>query len=258
MATDVVESKTPARRRPRLRDAFRVGTLQAVLVLCGMIFIRRDVYLQGNVSSVFQHWQESWVVGAMFVDGLMRGAYGLGPYISPFRKRVLRLGLPIALFFYAASATLCTKLNVGALDYEWTRDAGVGIVGVSLVLNLLSSLSSPLFVRGDESCTVVTPGEGEEHDSPAIQPTQPDFSAEKFEVRGVWRFLRYPDRFSILVMLSGLTLALGTWVPLLGLPGLFVAFKWETSDLESFRISQFGDAYLNYRKTSCALLPFIY
>lgn len=258
MATEAVQSKPPATRRPRIRDAFRVGTLQAILVIGGMIFIRRDVYMQGNVASVFQHWQEAWVVGAMFVDGVMRGAYGLGPYVSPFRKRVLRLGLPIALFFYAASATLCTKLNVGALDYEWARNIGVGILGISLVLSLFSSLSLPLFVRGDESCTVVTPVDSDDADSSAIAPTLPDFSVEKFEVRGIWRFLRYPDRFSIMVMLAGLTLALGTWVPLLGLPGLFVAFKWETSDLESFRISQFGDAYLDYRKTSCALLPFIY
>ncbi len=295
METEAAPALAPPVRRPRVRVALRVGVAQVLLIIGGMIFIRRDVYLQGNVSSLLLHWQETWVCGAMFVDGIIRGAYGLGPYISPFRKRILRFGLPAALFFYSSCATLCIKLHVATLDYEWARDIGVAILGVALVINLLLSLRLPVFVRGAEASMVMTARDKDEfevdetNDSPiainepaeaasgeaasANEPSQiatsikPDITtnenvklepAEKFEVLGIWKYLRYPDRFAILLMLSGLSLAMGAWMPLLALPGLFVAFKWEIGDLESYRTSQFGEAYLNYRKTSWALLPFIY
>lgn len=245
--------KTSSRSRPNVRYALRVGLSQVLLMVCGMIFIRRDVYLQGNVSSIFQHWQEAWVCAAMGVDGIIRGAYGLGPVTSPFRKKILRWGLPIGLFLYSACGALCIKLHVGYLDYEWARNAGVAILSVSLLVNLLSALNRPCFVFGDGRDNAV-----EQSDSPGDESHEANVTEEKLEVRSVWRYVRYPDRFAIMIMLAGLALSMGTWVPLLALPGLFVAFKWEIGDLESYRLTRYKDQYLEYRKTSKALIPFIY
>jgi protein-S-isoprenylcysteine O-methyltransferase Ste14 len=53
-------------------------------------------------------------------------------------------------------------------------------------------------------------------------------------------------------------MTLSAWLPLLTLPGLVVMFKWELSDVEEFRISQFGQKYLRYKEKSWLLIPYLY
>lgn len=239
------------KKGPRVRIAFRTGIAEFLLVICGLIFIRRDVYLQGNLGSVLQHWQEGWVCAAMLVDGIIRGAYSLNAEVSPLRKKVLKWGLPAGLFLYAACASLCIKLHIGTLDFELMRNAGVAILSVSLITSLIAGRQRPLFALQQDSKGTAT--------ASAPESITSDKSQQKpLEVKGIWRYVRYPDRFAILITLTGLSLALGTWVPLLALPGIFVAFKWDVHELEIDRVERFGESYTDYQKASKALIPFIY
>ena len=77
-------------------------------------------------------------------------------------------------------------------------------------------------------------------------------------LRGPWKFVRYPGRTAIFLELIGISITLCSWMPLLTLPGLLILFKWELADVEAFRLSQFGDAYIQYKKRSWFLLPFLY
>ncbi|MBY0357606.1 MAG: hypothetical protein K2W82_06360 [Candidatus Obscuribacterales bacterium] len=193
--------------------ALRGGFFEFVLVLAAMIFIRKEVYLHGEFSTLLLSTYEYAVLAICFLDGYIRGG-------NPFRLRVLRIILPVAFFFYVACAELSFKLNAAAIHLEWLRDSGLALMVISLVLSIWSRVT--------------------------VLPAGP------------WRWLRFPDYFAALLMLMGLTLGLGSWLPLFALPGFFVAGKWEAADLESFRISQMGDSYLEYRKRTWCLFPFIY
>lgn len=223
----------------------RIGVLEVILVLAGMVFVRREVYMRGQFSSLLLDWQDYALLVICFADGIVHGAFDLrGPahYVSPFRRKVLRLCLPAALFLYVSCAALSAKLNAAAVQVDWVRDLGLCVMVLALAFGIWARLTMPTFML--------------KSDAPDEQQT---FPAElKADVRGPWCWLRYPDRSAILLMLFGLSLAIGSWLPLLTLPGVFVVFKWELADLESFRISQIGAPYLAYRSSSWCLLPYIY
>jgi hypothetical protein len=83
-------------------------------------------------------------------------------------------------------------------------------------------------------------------------------SGEDIIPMGPWKTVRYPDRSAMLLELVGISMALSAWLPLLTLPGLIVALKWEISDLEAFRIRKLGEKYINYKKHTWFLIPYIY
>lgn len=206
-----------------MSKALRSGFFEFVLVFAGMIFIRREVYLHGEFSTLLLSAHEYAVLALSFFDGYIRGG-------NPFRLRILRISLPLAFFFYVACAELSFKLNAAAFHLEWLRDSGLALMVSSVLLAFWSRVSVPAFLKENEIASLTGP----------------------------WRWLRFPGYFASLLMLAGLSLALGSWLPLLSLPGFFVAFKWEAADLEAFRISQIGDSYLEYRKRTWCLFPFIY
>lgn len=84
------------------------------------------------------------------------------------------------------------------------------------------------------------------------------------QVSGVWsaggpyRLVRYPDAAGKLLALCGIPLCFNAWLPLLAVPGIVILLKWHISDQESYRISQLGEPYVQYRKHTWHFLPFVY
>ncbi len=83
-------------------------------------------------------------------------------------------------------------------------------------------------------------------------------SSTNINIIGPWKWIRYPDRTSILIELIGISLTLSAWMPLLTLPGLLILFKWETADIEESRVAELGESYRKYKKRTWFLIPFLY
>jgi len=121
---------------------FRFALIEVLVVLIGMVFVRREVYMGGHFGEMVLHWQEYALLGLSFIDGLVRGQTR-ALYSSPFRKKVLRYFLPFALFLYVACSSLCDKLNVGCIREEWFRDLGLFIMGGGVILLIVTQRTRP-------------------------------------------------------------------------------------------------------------------
>lgn len=120
----------------------RFALIEVLVVLIGMVFVRREVYMGGHFGEMVLHWQEYALLGLSFIDGLVRGQTR-ALYSSPFRKKVLRYFLPFALFLFVACSSLCDKLNVGCVREEWFRDLGLCIMGGGVILLIITQRTRP-------------------------------------------------------------------------------------------------------------------
>lgn len=300
-----------AKGKPGVAEALKFGLLELLIVLAGLVFVRKEVYLAGKFSAMILHWQEYAFLILMFADGILRGlgeVHGQGDYLSPFRKNYLRYVLPSTLFLFVSCSSLCDKLNAACIREEWWRDLGLVILCSGVGLSFWAQSTKPkeftaeivsLPSADDEDSAAGTTGsaspeeaqlnqESPAEESLAAEPgklteiaeanqsagapnepielensekeLEPNGAADSNDIAssGPWNLLRYPGRSSMLLELVGVSMALSAWMPLVTLPGLFVMFKWELADLEAFRISQFGSKYLNYRKRTWHLIPYIY
>jgi len=286
--------------------ALRIGLLELAIVLVGLIFVRKEIYLHGQFNAMFLQWQEYAILFLIFLDGACRGfAERLtnGKFLSPFRNRALRFLLPLTLFLFVACASLCDQVNWAAMHQQWWRDAGVLILasGVFLSIRELKTRPKGLEIAASDSAVFLLPksfvSEDPDQDSvtasnnahgsagvppafavPSSKKTDPSNNdapgnndaaiaavatanpASNADIvpEGPWKSVRYPDRSAILIELVGISMALAAWLPLLTLPGLIVAFKWEIADLEAFRIRKLGQKYINYAEETWFLIPYIY
>ena len=76
---------------------------------------------------------------------------------------------------------------------------------------------------------------------------------------GIYRRLRHPSYFGMIFSFIGLPLAFSSLIGvvcmlLLGIPAILFRISLE----ETFLVSEFKDEYLEYRKTSYKLIPFVY
>lgn len=81
----------------------------------------------------------------------------------------------------------------------------------------------------------------------------------KIKKEGFYRYLRHPSyAFSLLTSL-GLGLYLNNWLSLiLAFVPPFLAFTYRIKIEEQALVEQFGEEYIEYRKTTKKLIPFIY
>jgi protein-S-isoprenylcysteine O-methyltransferase Ste14 len=79
------------------------------------------------------------------------------------------------------------------------------------------------------------------------------------KTNGCYKYLRHPSYSAALVSFTGFGLALNNWFSLLmvTLPVFFV-FIVRIRIEEQVLIEKFGEAYLDYRKSTWAVIPFIY
>lgn len=81
----------------------------------------------------------------------------------------------------------------------------------------------------------------------------------KIKKEGFYKYLRHPSyAFSLLTSL-GLGLYLNNWLSLIfALVPPFLAFAYRIKVEEQALVEQFGEEYIQYRKTTKKLIPFIY
>jgi protein-S-isoprenylcysteine O-methyltransferase Ste14 len=156
-------------------------------------------------------------------------------------RRVLRLSgriaLPAGLFFfflYCASIALCQRLHMllitqsGIIPYDVVRIAGIAVIVAGCGLQLKAVLSS---FRGTET-------------------SQGDFSpSANFH-------LRHPVLLGWLLVLVGMPLAFGVWMPLVGIPGIYIVLRSWVCEQEEQLKELFGDSYTNFQRQTWRLIPF--
>lgn len=76
---------------------------------------------------------------------------------------------------------------------------------------------------------------------------------------GFYKYLRHPSYTFSLLSFLGLGLYLNNWISLmLAFIPVFLAFRYRIKTEERALIERFGSQYLEYRKTTKKLIPFIY
>lgn len=68
--------------------------------------------------------------------------------------------------------------------------------------------------------------------------------------------IRHPVFLGWLLVLTGTAMAFGTWFPLLALPGIYVAIKWQLRRYESEIRDKLGESFIDFERRTCLLLPF--
>lgn len=81
----------------------------------------------------------------------------------------------------------------------------------------------------------------------------------KLKKNGLYRYLRHPSYFAALLSFIGLGVSLNNWVSLLLLTiDITVVFIFRIKIEEKVLIEQFGSEYIEYKKSTSGLIPFIY
>ncbi|MGH9554143.1 MAG: methyltransferase family protein [Terriglobales bacterium] len=142
------------------------------------------------------------------------------------------IGALLFLFLYCSAIALCQRMFVGTLQsgaVDLCRAAGLLIVIAGCALQVkavLFAFAAPV------------------HDD---EPTR---------FCSVFR-IRHPVLLGWLIVMCGLPLAFGTWLPLLAIPGSIVALRWQIKLWEESLEKQFGERYTRFRSRTWRLLPFI-
>jgi len=228
-------------QQPNVGRALRFGLFQCLLVLLGILFVHREIWQLRTTTFSLSHWQDWAFLALSAIDGAITGAYATSArnvQHQPAYGRLIRWALPAFLVLFVACSALCERLNVGLfrVDSEIMRTLGILIILGGLAVRVSSQAAMPS----------------------ALAEDKPEEAAVMAFPRGPHKLLRHPDAAGQLLILLGIPLVFNSWIPLLALPGVIVLLKWHISDQEAFRISQIGEPYLEYRKGTWNLIPFIY
>ncbi|KAA5536495.1 isoprenylcysteine carboxylmethyltransferase family protein [Taibaiella lutea] len=81
----------------------------------------------------------------------------------------------------------------------------------------------------------------------------------KLKTDGFFKIVRHPSYFASLLSFIGFGLSLNNWLSLaVVFIMIFMAFSRRIQIEENVLINQFGDAYLDYKKRTKRIIPFIY
>jgi len=155
-------------------------------------------------------------------------------------RRRLRLLSMLFLALYVASCTLTHKLGILGVP---AATAGAfplilgGIISVAALAWILFC-----FLRSPSPYKAFGPVPDAENVKP---------------VRKLWP-LRHPVLLGVLILLIGIPPIFGAWIPLLAVPGAFIAMKWYAQTEEEHLLRKYGVGYRLYLESSKCLIPRIY
>ena len=80
----------------------------------------------------------------------------------------------------------------------------------------------------------------------------------KLVKNGPYKYVRHPRYLGIIVLLTGIPLLFDTWYPLLIVLFLIGILIWRIKDEEKLMLEEFENEWIQYKKETYALIPFIY
>lgn len=215
--------------------------LKSLMAVCisAILTIGPVAFIQGDFSKAFSQWQE---IGFYLISIIGGGiSVLLGFDLAPGEKeltqqRKIVWGAVVFMFLYVAASALCERLNVGMLEANFWRNAGITFVSVGSAIRLWA-----IAVLGTFHSVYV-----------AKQP------GHFVITKGPYHLIRHPSYLGLLIDLFGIPMVFGAWLPLLAMPGVFVLINWRIIDEEAFLIQEFGDEYQSYTKHTWRLIPKVY
>ena len=119
----------------------------------------------------------------------------------------------------------------------WLTEAGLVLIWVGVLLRLVVVISLGKFFTVNVTIK-------ENH---------------KLKKDGFYKFLRHPSYFMSLLSFIGFGISLNNWISLVFITiAILFAFGYRIRVEEKALIEQFGTEYLEYKKTTRGLIPFIY
>ena len=117
------------------------------------------------------------------------------------------------------------------------RYIGLGIILLGIILRIAAVLSLGKFFTVDVTIR-------EDH---------------KLKKDGVYKYLRHPSYFASLLSFIGFGLSINSWPGLiLIVVAVMAVFIFRIKIEEKILIGQFGDEYLDYKKNTKGIIPFVY
>ncbi|WP_159474708.1 isoprenylcysteine carboxylmethyltransferase family protein [Dyadobacter sp. 3J3] len=117
------------------------------------------------------------------------------------------------------------------------RYIGLGIIVLGIVLRIAAVLSLGKFFTVDVTIR-------EDH---------------KLKKDGVYKYLRHPSYFASLLSFIGFGLSINSWPGLILIViAVMAVFIFRIKIEEKILIGQFGDEYVDYKKNTKGIIPFIY
>ncbi len=158
----------------------------------------------------------------------------MASFLREFSRRAPLLGGLLYLYLYNAAIALCLRLQLMLIPdppilQQILRTVGVVLVFAGVLFQLkavFSSFASPL--RDGEPARFVSVCK-----------------------------IRHPILFGWIVILTGLPLTFGVWMPILAIPGIFVGLNWRLVQREANLIDQLGDDYAKFQTNTWRLCPLI-
>ncbi|SEM97851.1 Protein-S-isoprenylcysteine O-methyltransferase Ste14 [Chryseobacterium taichungense] len=147
---------------------------------------------------------------------------------------ILWIAIPLSI---AVSVTISYITEFPISDEVWIYYAGVIAIWLGIVLRFIIIRSLGKYFTVDVTIR-------QDH---------------KIKKEGFYKYIRHPSYAFSLVTSLGLGLYLNNWLSLLLafiIP--FIAFSYRITIEERTLIEQFGDEYLEYRKKTKKLIPFVY
>lgn len=147
---------------------------------------------------------------------------------------ILWLAIPFSI---AAAVTISNISTLPITDSSWIMYGGEALILIGIIFRFVIIRSLGKYFTVD-----VTIKEG-----------------HKIKKEGFYKYLRHPSyAFSLLTSL-GLGLYLNNWLSLIfAFVPPFLAFAYRIKIEEQALVEQFGNEYIEYRKTTKKLIPFIY
>ena len=147
---------------------------------------------------------------------------------------ILWLAIPFSI---AAAVTVSNLSTLPITDKSWIFYAGEAFILIGIIFRFIIIISLGKYFTVDVTIK-------QDH---------------KIKKEGFYKYLRHPSyAFSLLTSL-GLGLYLNNWLSLaFAFIPPFLAFAYRIRIEEQALVEQFGEEYLEYRKTTKKLIPFIY
>ena len=135
------------------------------------------------------------------------------------------------------SIIIAANFHASISSHLWLSQAGLFLVWVGVLLRLLVVISLGKFFTVNVTIK-------EDH---------------KLKKDGFYKFLRHPSYFMSLLSFIGFGISLNNWISLTFITiAILFAYGYRISVEERALIDQFGREYLEYKKTTKGLIPFIY
>ncbi len=204
-----------------------------------MLFIGPVFMIRRLPEFLFIHWQENLIyifaIAGSGISAIL--GFTLSSGVKELKRQRLTVwGAVVVTFLYVACMALCESISFGVYDQQWFRDLGVVIVVLGGGLRLWAIFTLGKFHSG-------------------FVALQKD---HRIICHGPYKLIRHPSYLGFLLILIGLPLVFGTWLPLLAIPGFVIAMKWRLEDEEEFLVNELGQDYRTYRQNTWRMIPGLY